>query len=122
MDRVGVGAGDHLIEAINQTLAVRLCLGDRLIDINVHDDLVARLTDVLRPGSDVIAVNGPRVIGADIFAIYHRVRERHQLAFHRLVAVVNLLRRVQAAIHNNVIDDRNRTTNDVVLLAVDRCR
>jgi hypothetical protein len=41
VDRVGVGAGDHLIKALNQALTVRLCLGDRLIDVNVHHDLVA---------------------------------------------------------------------------------
>jgi hypothetical protein len=64
-------------------------------------------------------VNRLRVVGADVFAVHHRVPKRHQLALHRLVAVVNLLRRVQAAIHHDVIDDRDRTTNDVVFLAVD---
>ncbi|SAC81068.1 Uncharacterised protein [Enterobacter hormaechei] len=119
VNRVGIGTGDHLVQAINKALSVRLRLGHSLIDINVHDDLIAGFADVLRPGTYVVGVNRARVIGADILAIYHRVRQRHQLAFHRLVAVVNLLRRVQAAIHHDVIDDRNRTTNDVVFLAVD---
>ena len=66
----------------------------------------------------MIAVNGPRVIGADILAIYHRVRKRHQLAFHRLVAVVNLLGWIKTAIHHDVIDDRNCTTDNIVFLII----
>ena len=77
MNRVGVVAGNHVVQALNKALTVRLGVCYSLIDVNVHHDLIVGLADVLSPCPGVVIVDRLRIVGADVFAVHHRVADRH---------------------------------------------
>ena len=77
MNRIGVIAGNHVVQALDKALTVRLGICYSLIDVNVHHDLIVGLADVLSPCPGVVIVDRLRIVGADVFAVHHRVADRH---------------------------------------------
>ena len=77
MNGVGVIAGNHVVQALNKALTVSLGICHGLIDVNVHHDLVVGLADILSPCPSVVIVDRLRVVCAHVFAVHHRVADRH---------------------------------------------
>ena len=119
VDRGGVGAGQHLIQAVNQALALIARLGVLAVNVHVARHFAVIVTDVLQPGPDVILVYGTDIACRHMLAVHFRVAQRHRITLERVVGLFDFCCRVQLPVHHDIVHDRRDAANHDMWLAVD---
>ncbi len=119
MDRLGVGTGDHLIQATNQALALLTGLGVLAVDIHITADFSVFVADVLEPCADVVVIHRPDIACGNVLPVHLRVAQRHRVTLKRVVGFFDFGCRVQLPIHHNIVHDRRDAANHDMWLAVD---
>ena len=119
VNRVGVGTGQHLIQAVNQALALVARLGVLAVNVHVARNLPVFVADVLQPGTDVVLIHRPDITRRHMLAVHFRMAQRHWVTLKRVVSLFDFCCRVQLPVHHDIVHDRRDAANHDMWLAVD---
>ena len=119
VDRIGIGAGQHLVQAVNQALALLAGFGVLAVNVHVASHLPTFVADVLQPSTDVIFIHRPDIASRNMLAIHFRVAQRHRVTLERVVGLFDFCCRVQLPVHHDIVHDWRDAANHDMWLAVD---